>query len=179
MTFSTETFKLEALKYEDASSLNALMISNGKRFQEYLPKTLAQNLSVSDSKKYIAEKNSAIENQIEYTFAIKDIDTNQVAGLIILKNLDFEIRQSEFAYCLGTKFLGKGWMTQSVQATISFAHNKLGLKRFQIITHKTNISSVLIAKRCNFKWIKTLPNEFRPSGRNPIDMELYELHYEG
>jgi ribosomal-protein-alanine N-acetyltransferase len=179
MTFSTETFKLEALKPEDATSLNALMINNGKRFQEYLPKTLAQNLSVSDSKRYIEEKALAIENQIEYTFGIKDIDTNQIAGLVILKNLNFEINQSEFAYCLGTKYLGKGWMTQSVQAIISFAYSKLGLKHFQIITHKSNLSSILIAERCDFNWVKTLPNEFRPSGRNPIDMELYELNYEG
>jgi ribosomal-protein-alanine N-acetyltransferase len=179
MTFSTETFKLEPLKSDDASSLNALMISNGKRFQEYLPKTLAQNLSVSDSKNYISKKTLAIKNQVEYTFAVKDIDTNQVAGLIILKNLDFEKKQGEFAYCLGTKFMGKGWMTRSVQATISFALNKLGLKHFQIITHKKNLSSILIAERCNFNWVKTLPNEFSPYGRNPIDMELYELHYEG
>lgn len=179
MTFSTETFKLEALKPEDAASLNTLMINNGKRFQEYLPKTLAQNLSVLDSKKYIAKKNLAIENKTEYTFAVKEIDSSQVAGLVILKNLDFKINQSEFAYCLGSKYLGKGWMTQSVQAIISFAYNKLGLKHFQIITHKTNLSSILIAERCDFNWVKTLPNEFRPSGRNPIDMELYELHYEG
>ena len=175
----TETFILETLKPEDALSLNSLMISNGKRFQEYLPKTLAQNVTVTDSKKYITEKTLTIKNETEFTFAIKDIDTKQVAGLVILKNLDYEIHQGEFAYCLGTNYLGKGWMTQSVEATISFAVDKLALNTFQIITHKTNTSSILIAERCGFNWTKTLKNEFTPSGKKPVDMELYELHYEG
>ena len=87
MTFLTESFKLEALQLEDASSLSALMISNGKSFQQYLPKTLSQNLSKSASEKYILEKNKDFKNQTEFTFAIKDIDTQEVAGLVILCNL--------------------------------------------------------------------------------------------
>ena len=65
MTFSTETFTLEALKPEDASDLSELMISNGKSFQEYLPKTLAQNLSETDSSIYISNKNKALKIIIE------------------------------------------------------------------------------------------------------------------
>ena len=178
MTFSTETFKLEALKLEDASSLSALMINNGKSFQEYLPKTLAQNLSEIDSKNYILKKNKALKDQTEFTFAIKDIDTNKVAGLVILKNLDYQINQGEFAYCIGRKFSGKGWITQSIKAFTKFAFRDLGIKTLQIIIHKTNASSINVAERCGFKWSKTLTNEFKPSGRNPIDMELYELHDE-
>jgi ribosomal-protein-alanine N-acetyltransferase len=55
----------------------------------------------------------------------------------------------------------------------------LGLKRLQIIIHKTNTNSINVAERCGFKWQKTLKNEFSTSGKTPLDMELYELHYEG
>ncbi|PWI29907.1 N-acetyltransferase [Flavobacteriaceae bacterium LYZ1037] len=179
MTFSTETFKLEALKLEDASSLNALMISNGKSFQEYLPQTLAQNLSELDSKNYIQKKHTALKDQTEFTLALKDIDTNHVAGLVILKNLDYQIKQGEFAYCIGKKYSGKGWVTQSIKAVSRFAFEDLGLQHLQIIIHKTNEKSINIAKRSGFKWTKTLENAFTPPGENPVNMELYELHYEG
>lgn len=178
MTFSTETFTLEALKPEDASNLSGLMISNGKSFQEYLPKTLAQNLSETDSSIYISNKNKALINRTEFTYAIKDIETNKIAGLIILKNIDYQIKQGEFAYCVGNKFSGKGWVTQSIQAFTKFAFQELDLKSLQIIIHKTNISSINVAERCGFKWSKTLVNAFTPSGKNSVDMELYELHDE-
>lgn len=179
MTFSTESFKLEALKLEDALSLNALMISNGKSFQEYLPKTLALNLSEADSKIYISNQNKAIQSGTEFTFAIKDMDTNLIAGLVILKNLDYQMKQGEFAYCIGKKFSGNGWVTQSIKTVSKFAFEELDLQNLQIIIHKTNENSINVAKRCGFTWSKTLENAFTPSGENPIDMELYELHYEG
>lgn len=176
MTFSTETFTLEALKPKDASSLSALMISNGKKFQKYLPITLEQNLSETDSKSYIAKQNKASKNKLEFTFAIKDKESSEVAGLIILKNIDYQLKQAEFAYCIGEKFSGKGWITQSMKATCKFSNEKLGLKNLQIIIHKTNIRSINVAERCGFTWIKTLNKEF-VSSEAILDMELYQLQY--
>ncbi|HLV40301.1 GNAT family N-acetyltransferase [Xanthomarina sp.] len=176
MTFTTETFILEALKPKDASSLSALMILNGKKFQKYLPRTLEQNLSEKDSKIYISNKNKALKNRTEFTLAVKDKETNAVAGLIILKNIDYQLKQGEFAYCIGASFSGKGWITQSIKATSKFAQNKLGLKTLQIIIHKTNSRSINVAERCGFTWTKTLEKEY-VSGKSNLDMELYELHY--
>ena len=176
MTFSTETFKLEALNPRDASSLSALMISNGKSFQKYLPKTLEQNLSEIASKDFICNKNKASKNKTEFTFAIKDIETDAVAGLITLKNIDYQLKQGEFAYCIGQKFSGKGWVTQSMKAVSKFALEELGLKTLQIIIHKTNLSSIQVAERCGFTWSRTLEKEFF-SEKSSVDMELYELHY--
>jgi ribosomal-protein-alanine N-acetyltransferase len=155
------------------------MINNGKKFQEYLPKTLAQNLSEIDSKNYILKKNKALKEQTEFTFAIKKLETNEVAGIVILKNLDHKLKQGEFAYCIGKTYSGKGWTTLSLKAFTDFAFNEIGLKNLQIIIHKTNLGSINVAKRCGFLWSKTLENAFTPSGKNSVDMELYELHYEG
>ena len=177
MTFSTETFTLEPLKPGDASGLSSLMISNGKSFQKYLPKTLEQNHSEADSKIYISKQTKALKNKTEFTFVIKDSNLQAVAGLVILKNIDYQLSQGEFAYCIGKKFSGKGWMTQSIKATCKFAHEVLGLNNLQIIIHKTNISSIHVAECCGFSWIKTLEKEF-VSGASSLDMELYELQYE-
>lgn len=177
MKLNTESFSLEALKSQDAQSLSRLMISNGRRFQQYLPKTLSENLSEVDSKNYIQRKTKQLKNNEEFTFAIKDIDSGDVAGLIILKNIDSVLKQGEFAYCLGQKYSGKGWMTRSIEAAKAYAFNELKLKSIQIIIHKTNLPSIQIAERHAFIWIKTLDNEF-VTGKSVLDMELYELHHE-
>ena len=67
-------------------------------------------------------------------------------------------------------------MQKAITALSNYAFDHLNLKSLQIITHKSNIGSVKIAEKCNFKWIKTMPNEFTPKGESPLDMELYENH---
>ncbi len=56
-----------------------------------------------------------------------------------------------------------------------YAFDNLGLKTLQIIAHKDNLGSMKVALKNDFKWQRTLENEFAPAGGDPLDMELYEL----
>ena len=178
MVLVKDTFELATLKPEDAFSLSQLMITNGRRFQLYLPKTLAQNISEDASKNYISQQREAIANQTEYTFAIKDLKTSKVAGLIILKNLNWNKNEAEFAYCLGSNHTGKGWMAKALKACIQFAFSKLDLKTLNIFVQNTNTPSVNVAKRSGFTWVKTLENDYISSSKGPLDIELYQIHNE-
>jgi len=99
-----------------------------------------------------------------------------VLGLVYLKELDWENKQGEFAYCIAKELQGKGLISKSVSALSNYAFESLGLSTLQIITHKTNLGSVKVALKSNFSWQKTLINKFTPPGRPPMDMELYELY---
>lgn len=169
----TEDFSLEPLVVEDAPSLHQLMISNAERFSLFLPKTLAQNLTLENSKAYIFRKNDEHTEKSQFTFAIKDRFT--ITGLIILKNIHKDILQAELAYCIGENYGGKRLTSKGVSEVLEFANNKLGLKNFQIIAHKTNQGSIKVALNNNFTWSKTLVESFTPNGQEPLDMELYEL----
>ena len=179
MIYSSDAFFIEFLKLEDALSLNKLLVLNTERFKRYLPKTISENKTLESTKLYIIKRNASKEAKTEYTFTIKDKSTKNVAGLIILKAIDWDKKRGEFAYCIGKPHKGKGWMSEAVQATSKFVFNELKLKTLQIISHKSNFASIKVAERNNFIWQKTLKNEFTPVGQQPIDMELYELTYEG
>ena len=179
MNYKSEDFYIELLKFEDALHLNKLFVSNTERFKLYLPKTLSENRTLESTKSYINKRIEAIQNKIEYTFTIKDKSTKNIAGLIILKAIDWDIKKGEFAYCIDKTFEGKGFMSKAIQATSTFAFQELNLKKLQIISHESNTASIKVAENSNFVWQKTLKNEFTPIGEQPMDMELYELHYEG
>jgi ribosomal-protein-alanine N-acetyltransferase len=174
----TEDFNLEPLVVKDASSLYSLMVSNVERFQLFLPKTLAQNMTLEDSRVYILKKNDEHKTKSQFTFAIKEKLTNSIAGLIILKNIHKDILQAEFAYCIGEQFAGKRLTSVAVSKVIQFANKELALSRFQIIAHKTNAGSAKVALNNNFTWSKTLIDEFTPEGQSSLNMELYELSIE-
>ena len=178
MTYSTEDFYIERLKPLDALHLNKLLVSNNERLKRYLPKTLAANRTLESTKLYIENKVKSMNSNEEFVFTIKDKINKNIAGLIIVKSLDWNKKQGEFAYCIGQKFEGKGWMSEAIIATSNFAFDNLGLKTLQIIANKNNYSSVKVAKNAGFKWKETLKEEFTPVNEKPLDMELYELHNE-
>jgi ribosomal-protein-alanine N-acetyltransferase len=171
----TKSFHIAPLDDKDAKNLNELMVSNTERFKRYFPITLSSNLTLKDSEQYINIKTLELNANRGYTFAIKEKATENIAGLIIVKKINFETGQAELAYGVGAQYEGKGLVTFAVKEVSNFAFNELNLKTLQIISHKTNLGSVKVAVKSGFVWQRTLPNGFTPTDEAPLDMELYEL----
>lgn len=172
---STEKFFIDTLNSTDANQLFQFIVDNNERLSKYFPGTLLSNSTLEKSKEYISIKNKEIEEKSNFTFAIRDKNNRNITGLIIIKKLNWETKQGEFAYCIGSEYEGKGLTTLAVKATSNFAFNELKLKAIQIISHKTNLGSIKVAENNGFIWKKTLIKEFTPNNEEPLDMELYEL----
>lgn len=175
MIYFGKAFYVSLLHANDALNLNKLLVTNTELFKRYLPKTIAVNKTLQDTQLYIADRTKSIQNKKDFTFTLKDCCTNAIAGLIILKDINWEEQKAEFAYCLGQQFQGRGWMGEAVTAVSNHAFNVLDLKTLQIIIHKSNQKSIGVAENSGFLWKKTLKNEFTPINESPLDMELYEL----
>ena len=173
---STKYFTINELRLSDATALSALMVSNSSRFQRYFPQTLAQNLTVSASTAYIRKKQKENSSKTEFTWAIRDNTSDRVAGLIILKELDWEKGRGEFAYCIGADFEGRGWVTETVKNSTNYAFTELGLQTLQIIAHETNTASIRVAEKNGFSWCKKLLKSHTPPNGVALDMELYERY---
>lgn len=174
--YKSDSFWITEFELSDADNLSHLMKSNSDRFQKYFPKTLSQNLTIEDSKAYILQKAVENKNKSEFTFAIKDAATQDLAGIIILKDIDLTKQEGEVAYAMDKSFERKGWATLAVKELSKYAFNKLTLKTLKIITHRTNLGSCKIAIKNGYVWKRTLKNEHTPANESPLDMELYELN---
>lgn len=168
-------FYIGTLSMADAVSLHTLMVTNAERFQRYLPLTTARNKTVEGSERYILNKQKEIKANSEFTFAIKERATHEVAGLVILKEIDWNKKEGELAYGIDLRFGSRGWMTKAVREVSDNVFKKKQLKTLRIIVHHTNTASVKVAENCGFTWQKTLKKEYTPPGESPLDMELYEL----
>jgi ribosomal-protein-alanine N-acetyltransferase len=168
---------IEKLKLTDSVELHNFILSNTERLKKYFPVTLSSNSTVEKTVEYIVTKNREIEEQSNFTFAIRD-EKSILIGLMILKKIDWAKKIGEFAYCIGFNYEGKGYTSKAVNEMMQFAFNELKLKTLQIIAHKSNVGSCKVAENCGFTWKRTLLNEFTPTDETPLDMELYELEYE-
>ncbi len=171
-------YNIDEISKDYATSIHRLMVSNTKRFKRYFPKTLEQNLTIELAQLFTAKKVLEFINKEEFLFVIKEDETSKVVGLVYIKELDWDKKQGEFAYCIDSKYGGKGLISKVVDKLSTYAFKILGLKTLQIIVHKDNVGSVKVAKKCNYIWQRTLLKEYTPPNEPPLDMELYELYYE-
>lgn len=178
MIATFDNFEINPIHNGDAWKICDFIVTNQERLQRYFPKTIEQNLTPTLSQLFVDKKVKQFENKEEFLFTLKQSETRALAGIIYIKEVDYNIKQGEFAYCIDYNFEGKGLTTKSVAALSAYAFKKLDVNTLQIIVFKDNISSIKVAINNSFKWIKTLKNEFTPIGENPLDMELYELYNE-
>lgn len=174
MTEETE-FELALLTPADAKALNFLFKENKDYFKAYFPETLKKNKTLKASKAYIEEAITLSEEKKAFHFALITCIHPEIAGLVILKEIDHEKSEAEIAYCLDKRFQGRGWITQSVQRISDFAHINHQISNYRIITHSSNLKSIEVAQRNGFIWHSTLKNEFKPTPEKAQDMELYIL----
>lgn len=174
----TEAFSIAPFFTSEAENLSRMMVANKDHFALYLPKTLAQNQTVADAEAYIQRKQREFKQNKEYTFGIKEHISEKIAGIIILKKIDWEKKQGELAYGMCSSFEGRGWMSQSVGLVSTYAFDTLQLKTLQIIVHQSNMGSCKVAVKNGFVWKETLKAEFTPVNGSPLDMELYERYGE-
>lgn len=175
MIYSSAHISISLVEPKDALQLNKLLVSNTDRFIKYLPKTLEDNTTLESTQNYIARKIKAAKKKKTFVFVINDKHSRNIVGMVVLKNLDWEAKTGELAYCIGKIFKGKGLMIEAVKEICKYAIETLGLETFQIISHKTNLPSVNVALQSGFKWKETLKDEYMHLNGAALDMELYEF----
>ncbi len=153
------------------------MVSNASRFQRFFPLTLRQNKTVSDSLAFIQRKQQEQNTKKEFTFVLREKVGTKPIGLLILKDIDWEIKIGELAYCIDQGFEGLGLMTTAVQLFSEYASSTWGFQTLKIIVHHTNQGSIRVAEKSGYSWQKVLPEAYTPTAEKPLDMELYERYF--
>lgn len=176
MVAKFDTFEINPIHERDAWKICDLCVANADRLNHYFPKTLEQNLNPTLSQLFVEKMAKQFAEKETFLFTLKHSETRELVGLIYIKELDWKTKQGEFAYCIGYTFEGQGLISKAISKLSQHAFTNLGLETLQIIAHKDNLSSVKVALKNDFKWQKTLLNEFTPAGRPPMDMELYERY---
>ena len=181
MSYSSNNspLRLEALNLSDADNLFLFINSNRQYLKRYFPVTIEENKSTKDSKAYVINKIKRRKDKKEYVFTLKLSEENRINGLVIIKELKWDLGRAELAYCIDNEFRNLGWTTIAVQKILYFTFETLGLSVIEILSHKTNNPSIRVAEKCGFKWVRTLKESFKPPGEEYLDMELYEKTNEG
>lgn len=169
-------FSVKRVNTKDAWGICDFVVSNETRLVKFFPVTRAANLTPNLSNRFVELKARAFDNNEEFLYLLRREGFSRIIGMIYIKELDWDKRVGELAYAIDYNYRGMGITTLLIQGIKKVAFEDLDLKTLQIISYKSNISSIRVAEKNNFVWVKTLLKSFAPPGKKFLDMELYECH---
>lgn len=121
-----------------------------------------EDQSVEDIENFIREALEFHKKElpVEMFFSLFLRENNQFLGTIWFFEINWFVPHFEIAYWLDTREMGKGYMTEAVNALSQTCFLFYGAKRVQIKIASNNVKSISIAKRLNFELEGQMKNYF-------------------
>jgi ribosomal-protein-serine acetyltransferase len=145
------------------------------RDREYLRKWLPfidGTQQVSDTEDFIRSVIAQPNPRRDEVFAIWY--NEEFAGLIGLKDTDYNNRKTETGYWLAKKMQGKGIITQCVKTLIRYAFQKLKMNRIQIKVATGNEKSKAIPLRLGFQY-EGIERQGERCNNKYFDLQVFSL----
>ena len=91
------------------------------------------------------------KQEFQYDWAIYLKSEDEIIGAINVVDISKRYFNCEIGYCLGSKWWGKGYMTQALQAVIAFMFDEVGVNRVQLKHAVENIGSGRVMEKCGMQ----------------------------
>ncbi|MEM8898383.1 MAG: GNAT family protein [Bacteroidota bacterium] len=160
---------------EDATALFQLISSNTKRLQSSAPLTTRGNQSLAASKEFIEKRRlEAIKGQWIF-LGIFLAGTDQLIGQLTIMKINTQVGKCELGYLLDGAFEGKGYMTETVKAVVTYCFEKLYFRKVSLMIGLFNQPSIKVAERCGFKPGGIMRREYQTVKGEIIDVRYFDV----
>ena len=104
-----------------------------------------------DAQIFIQKTKKSLQKKSDFVFGIKLKAKNEVIGCIGLHKANFEHKNAELGYWLGSKYWNQGIMTEAGMLILKFGFEKLKLHRIWCCVFSDNPASQKMVEKLSFK----------------------------
>jgi ribosomal-protein-alanine N-acetyltransferase len=167
-------FHIALLTSEDVVPLFELIQANAKRLHQYFPITAREVCSLVAAEEYVHRKIREVAAKENYTFKVVEDATQKHIGLLIIKKINWLLKECELAYFIDVNYEGKGITTAGITKLIAYAKDELQLKKAVIRIGEDNPGSLRVAEKHHFIMTKRIKDGHEDFHGNIMDV----LHFE-
>lgn len=175
LLLTTERLQLRTWHSEDAPQLHQLLMENHERLRLNFPKTLAANRTLEDTRAFVRERQREWQQRRAFQLGVWQPSTQQLLGLLSLRNLAWEIPKAELAYLLAAQAEGQGFMREALQEVLRWAFQKVGLVRIYCQLRSENERSARLVQRVGFRREGCFRQDYRGADGRLHDLDQYAL----
>jgi ribosomal-protein-alanine N-acetyltransferase len=175
LILATARLQLRPWQTSDAAQLHNLLTANYDRLRLSFPKTLVATRTREETAAFIRERQREWQQRRAYQFSLWRSGTDQLLGLVSLRNLAWEIPKAELAYLLSTEAEGQGLMQEALHAILVWAFEELGLARIYCQLRPENVRSAQLVQRMTFRHEGCFRQDYRGADGRLYDLDQYAL----
>lgn len=107
-------------------------------------------------------------------FAIREKKENNLIGIFVECEIDQKNNSLEIGYGIGSKYWGKGFMTEAVKAMLNYYFKQTDFKTVYASFFPENIASKKVMEKCGMIYSHTNKNELTYQGKER-DLIYYKI----
>jgi RimJ/RimL family protein N-acetyltransferase len=142
-----ELIKLRKLRRSDAASIQRL--ADNKDIARYLPR-LPYPYTMKEADRWITTTARLARQEKSYDFGIADNGSDEIAGMIGLRNINRQDKNAELGYWVGKPYQGRGYAAEAIRLILKFAFKELRLVRVYAVVHQRNVPSIKVLEKAGF-----------------------------
>lgn len=152
-TLQSKRLLLRELKISDCKEI--LYLRSDKSINEFIYRPIErQTKNLSDAKKHIENLAQLTKKNKSIIWGIALQTNDKLIGTICLWNFSTDLKTAEVGYDLSSEHQNKGYMSEALEAVISYGFNKLNFQNIDAYTHKANQNSISLLLKNNFVLLK-------------------------
>jgi [ribosomal protein S5]-alanine N-acetyltransferase len=142
---------LRALQLDDYANWAELRAASRHHLEPWEPEWLPDELWRSSYRRRIRHYQREAREDLGYAFGVFANDGERLLGGLTLGNVRRGVMQcATLGYWLGERYVGQGFMSESVRTIIPYAFGALGLHRLEAASMPSNTASIRVLERTGF-----------------------------
>ncbi len=166
-------FIIRPLAEEDLDSYFQLIQKNRKRLESFFAGTISETKTLEDTKRSVLNNIKRANEKSYFAYLIVDTRTNNLVGLLDLKNIDWNIPKSELGCFIDEDYASKGITTKASLLFCDYCFDHHKFKKLFLRTHKSNAAAIRLAENCGFQKEGVLRCDYKMSSGELVDLIYY------
>lgn len=174
----TSDLHLSLLTKEHGTLFYHLIQNNLARLEDFFAGTVKRTTTLEATLEYCEEIEQRIKDRTYFPYLILDTKSNDIVGLIDLKNIDWDIPKGELGAFIDTHYEGHGIITHLGRVLIDQIVNEHGFKKLFCRASAKNKRSIQLIERIGFEFEGTLKRDYKTTRGELVDLNYYGMLFD-
>lgn len=143
----TSRLCLRAIQERDVNEV--FLLRSDKELMKYIPRPIAND--IDDAIEHIKMVSSIIAKNEGLNWAITELNSNLMIGIIGFYRLRPENFRGEIGYMILREYQNKGYISEAIAKTLDYAFNNIGFNSIEAVIDPENIASERVLIKNGFR----------------------------
>jgi len=171
MTF--DHFRIALLDETQSESFFNLIDDNRFRLEDFFAGTVSKTKTLEDTLGYCEVIQQKILDKSYFPYMILDTKTKVFAGLVDVKNIDWNVPKAELGAFIDARYESDGIITKATNLVVNHLVNEYKFIKLLCRANSRNKSSIAVILKNGFELEGTIRNDYRTTKGEIVDLNYY------